>query len=36
MYVTTLLPLALGFGILLQGGIRLGFRRSMLATRPAS
>jgi lipopolysaccharide export system permease protein len=34
MYVTTLLPFALGFGILLRGGIRLGFRRSMLAIRP--
>jgi lipopolysaccharide export system permease protein len=27
MYLTDLLPLALGFGILLRGGIRLGFRR---------
>lgn len=35
MYVTTLVPFALGFGILLRGGIRLGFRRSMLAIRPA-
>src|SRR5215467_5723804 len=36
MYVTTLLPSALGFGILLRGGIRPGFHRSMLATRPAN
>jgi lipopolysaccharide export system permease protein len=27
MYLIDLLPLALGFGILLKGGIRLGFRR---------
>jgi lipopolysaccharide export system permease protein len=36
MYITTLLPLALGFGILLRGGIRLGSRRPMLAIRPAN
>ena len=30
MYLTDLLPLALGFGILLKGGIRLGFRLSSL------
>ena len=35
MYATTLLPFALGFGILFRGGIRLGFYRSMLAIRPA-
>jgi lipopolysaccharide export system permease protein len=27
IYLIDLLPLALGFGILLRGGIRLGFRR---------
>jgi lipopolysaccharide export system permease protein len=36
MYVTILLPLVLGFGILLRGGIRLGFPRSMLVTRLAN
>ena len=36
MYVTTLLPSALGFGILLRGGIRFGFRPSMVAARPAN
>ena len=35
MYVVDLLPFAAGFGILLHGGIRLGFRRPMLAARPA-
>jgi hypothetical protein len=30
-----LLPFALGFGILLPGGIKLGFRRSLLAGRTA-
>ena len=30
MYLTDLLPLALGFGILLKGGIRVGFRRPLL------
>ena len=32
MYLTDLLPLALGFGILLFGGIRLGFWRPAAAT----
>jgi len=32
MYLTDLLPLALGFGILLRGGIRLGFRRPAMPT----
>jgi lipopolysaccharide export system permease protein len=35
MYVTTLSPMVLGFGILLRGRIRLGFRPSMLAMRSA-
>jgi lipopolysaccharide export system permease protein len=35
MYVTTLSPMVLGFGILLRGRIRLVFRPSMLAMRPA-
>jgi lipopolysaccharide export system permease protein len=35
MYVADLLPFVLGFGILLHGGIKLGFRLPMLATRPA-
>jgi lipopolysaccharide export system permease protein len=35
MYVADLLPLILGVGILLQGGIRLGFRRPTFFTRPA-
>jgi len=35
MYVVDLLPFLLGFGILLHGGIKLGFRRSVLATRSA-
>jgi lipopolysaccharide export system permease protein len=35
MYVADLLPFVLGFGILLHGGIKLGFRWPMLATRPA-
>jgi lipopolysaccharide export system permease protein len=35
MYVSTLLPLVFGFGILLLGKIRLGFRSPMLAIRPA-
>jgi lipopolysaccharide export system permease protein len=35
MYAATLLPIVLGFGILLHGGIRFGFRRPALATRPA-
>jgi lipopolysaccharide export system permease protein len=34
MYVTGLLPLVLGFGILLRGGTRLGFRRAALVARP--
>jgi lipopolysaccharide export system permease protein len=34
MYVVDLLPFVLGFGILLQGGIKLGFPRPMLAARP--
>jgi hypothetical protein len=29
------LPLVLGFGILLRGGIKLGFRWPLLAARPA-
>ncbi|HMI13913.1 MAG TPA: LPS export ABC transporter permease LptF, partial [Bradyrhizobium sp.] len=33
MYLTDLLPLALGFGILLFGGIKLDFRRLLPATR---
>src|SRR5205814_9745389 len=32
MYLIDLLPFALGFGILLRGGIRLGFRRPAPAT----
>jgi lipopolysaccharide export system permease protein len=35
MYVVNLLPLLLGLGILLHGGIRLGRRRPMLIARPA-
>jgi lipopolysaccharide export system permease protein len=35
MYVADLLPLVLGFGILLHGGIRLGFRRPTPVARPA-
>jgi lipopolysaccharide export system permease protein len=35
MYVADLLPLVLGFGILLHGGIRLGFRRPALVTLAA-
>jgi lipopolysaccharide export system permease protein len=35
MYVAHLLPFVLGFGILLHGGIKLGFRWPMLAARPA-
>jgi lipopolysaccharide export system permease protein len=35
MYLVDLLPLVLGFGILLQGGIRLGFRRPSLLAQPA-
>jgi lipopolysaccharide export system permease protein len=35
MYAADLLPLALGFGILLRGGIKLGFRLPPLAARPA-
>lgn len=35
MYVVDLLPFLLGFGILLHGGIKLGFRQPVLATRPA-
>lgn len=34
MYVVDLLPFVLGFGILLQGGIKLGFPRPMLVARP--
>jgi lipopolysaccharide export system permease protein len=33
MYLTDLLPLTLGFGMLLFGGIRIGFRRFASATR---
>jgi lipopolysaccharide export system permease protein len=35
MYAADLLPLVLGFGILLRGGIKLGFRWPLLAARPA-
>jgi hypothetical protein len=35
MYIVDLLPFALGFGILLRGGIKLGFRRPLLAIRAA-
>lgn len=35
MYLIELLPLALGFGILLKGGIRLGFRRPWLPAAAA-
>jgi hypothetical protein len=35
MYAVDLLPLVLGFGILLRGGIKLGFRWPLLAGRPA-
>jgi len=35
MYVADLLPLVLGFGILLRGGIRLGFRRPSILAEPA-
>jgi lipopolysaccharide export system permease protein len=35
MYVADLLPLVLGFGILLHGGIRLGFRRPLIRAQPA-
>lgn len=35
MYAANLLPIVLGFGILLHGGTRLGFRRPALAARPA-
>jgi lipopolysaccharide export system permease protein len=35
MYVADLLPLVLGFGILLQGGIRLGLQRPSIAAQPA-
>jgi len=35
MYVAHLLPFVLGFGILLHGGIKLGFRSPLLAARPA-
>jgi lipopolysaccharide export system permease protein len=35
MYLVDLLPLVLGLGILLQGGIRLGFRRPSLLAQPA-
>jgi lipopolysaccharide export system permease protein len=35
MYVADLLPLVLGFGTLLHGGIRLGFRRPTPVARPA-
>ena len=34
MYVADLLPFVLGFGILLHGGIRLGFRRPLRAGAP--
>jgi lipopolysaccharide export system permease protein len=35
MYVVDLLPIFLGFGILLHGGIRLGFRHPTLVAQPA-
>ncbi|MBO0736080.1 MAG: LPS export ABC transporter permease LptF [Alphaproteobacteria bacterium] len=35
MYVATLLPLCLGFAILMQRGIKTGLRRPTLAIRPA-
>src|SRR5215472_14629033 len=35
MYVADLLPLVLGFGILLRGGIRLGFRQPSILAEPA-
>ena len=35
MYAADLLPIVLGFGILLHGGVRLGFRRPALVARPA-
>jgi lipopolysaccharide export system permease protein len=35
MYAVDFLPIALGFGILLHGGIRLGLRRPALVARPA-
>jgi lipopolysaccharide export system permease protein len=35
MYLANLLPFVAGFGILLHGGIKLGFRWPMLVTRPA-
>jgi lipopolysaccharide export system permease protein len=35
MYVADLLPLVVGFGILLYGGIGLGFRRPALRVQPA-
>jgi lipopolysaccharide export system permease protein len=36
MYVADLLPMVVGFGILLHGGIGLGFRRPTLRARPAN
>jgi len=35
MYAVDLLPLVLGFGILVRGGIKLGFRWPLPAARPA-
>jgi lipopolysaccharide export system permease protein len=35
MYMADLLPFALGFGILLRGGIKRGFRRPLIAIRTA-
>jgi len=35
MYMADLLPFALGFGILLRGGIKLSVRRPLLAIRTA-
>src|SRR6202047_3169608 len=35
MYIVDLFPFGLGFGILLRGGIKLGFRRPLLAVRTA-
>jgi lipopolysaccharide export system permease protein len=35
MYAADLMPLVLGFGILLQGGIRLGLRRPSITAQPA-
>jgi lipopolysaccharide export system permease protein len=36
MYVADLLPVVLGCGVLLRGGVRLGFRRPPILVQPAS